>query len=68
MRAHSRDIVATTDLPVSDDLENGFGRSPDEAAITIADAAEVGLAGCSIEDASGDQDRPIYEIGLADLN
>src|SRR5205807_355519 len=48
-----RSIVDATELPVSGDLENGFGDSPEAVAETIRLAAEVGLVGCSIEDASG---------------
>lgn len=60
--AHSRAIVEATELPVSADLEKGFGDTPDAAAETIRLAAAVGLVGGSIEDASGDKDRPIYGI------
>jgi 2-methylisocitrate lyase-like PEP mutase family enzyme len=65
MLAHVAEIVAATDLPVSADLENGFGDEPDTVAETIRMAAATGLAGGSIEDASGHPDQPIYEIGLA---
>jgi 2-methylisocitrate lyase-like PEP mutase family enzyme len=63
--AHARAIVGATDLPVSADLEKGFGDAPAVAAETIRLAAEVGLVGGSIEDASGDKDKPLYDIGLA---
>lgn len=63
--AHSRAIVDATDLPVSADLEKGFGDAPEAAAETIRLAAGVGLVGGSIEDASGDKDKPIYAIGHA---
>ena len=63
--AHARAIVEATDLPVSADLENGFGDAPATAAETIRLAAGVGLVGGSIEDATGDKDRPLYDIGLA---
>jgi 2-methylisocitrate lyase-like PEP mutase family enzyme len=63
--AHARGIVAATDLPVSADLEKGFGDAPAAAAETIRLAAEVGLVGGSIEDASGDRARPLYDIALA---
>ncbi len=59
---NARAIVEATDLPVSADLENGFGDSPEACAETIRAAAAVGLAGGSIEDASGDEARPIYEF------
>jgi 2-methylisocitrate lyase-like PEP mutase family enzyme len=63
--AQARGIVAATDLPVSADLEKGFGDSPVAAAETIRLAAEVGLVGGSIEDATGDKDKPLYDIGHA---
>jgi 2-methylisocitrate lyase-like PEP mutase family enzyme len=63
--AHSRAIVAATDLPVAADLEKGFGDAPSAAAETIRLAASVGLVGGSIEDATGDRQKPLYEIGLA---
>jgi 2-methylisocitrate lyase-like PEP mutase family enzyme len=63
--AHARAIVDATDLPVSADLEKGFGDAPGIAAETIRLAAGVGLVGGSIEDATGDKDRPLYDIGQA---
>lgn len=63
--AHARAIVEATTLPVSADLENGFGDAPDTVAETVRLAAETGLAGCSIEDATGNPDRPIYEFAQA---
>ena len=63
--AHARAIVAATDLPVAADLEKGFGDSPQAAAETIRLAAEAGLVGGSIEDASGNKDKPLYDIGQA---
>ena len=52
-------------MPVSADLEKGFGDAPEVVAETIRLAAEVGLVGCTIEDATGDPDRPLYDVGLA---
>src|SRR5262245_19351664 len=63
--AAARAIVDATDLPVSADLEKGFGDAPSVAAETIRLAAEAGLVGGSIEDATGDKDKPLYDIGLA---
>ncbi|MGH6943186.1 MAG: isocitrate lyase/PEP mutase family protein, partial [Geminicoccaceae bacterium] len=60
--AHARAIVEATPLPVSADLENGFGDAPEVAAETIRRAAKVGLVGGSIEDATGDFARPIYDL------
>jgi 2-methylisocitrate lyase-like PEP mutase family enzyme len=59
--AHARAIVEATDLPVSADLENGFGADPAVVAETIRRAAAAGVVGGSIEDASGDASNPIYE-------
>lgn len=59
--AHARAIVEATDLPVSADLENGFGAEPAVVAETIRLAAAAGVVGGSIEDSSGDPARPIYE-------
>src|SRR5437762_2621695 len=61
MMAHVRAIVSATDLPVSADLENGFGDDPDTVAETFRRAAAAGLVGGSIEDATGRPDDPIYE-------
>jgi len=63
--AHARAIVEATDLPVSADLEKGFGDAPSVAAETIRLAAGVGLVGGSIEDATGDKAKPLYDIGHA---
>ena len=63
--AHARAIVDATELPVSADLENGFGHAPADAALTIRLAGEAGLVGGSIEDASGDKDKPLYDIAHA---
>ena len=62
---HARAIVGATPLPVSADLENGFGAAPETAAQTIRLASETGLVGASIEDATGDPERPIYDAPLA---
>jgi len=63
--AHARAIVEATDLPVSADLEKCFADAPAAAAQTITLAAGVGLVGGSIEDATGDKDRPLYDFGQA---
>ena len=62
---HARMIVAATDLPVSADLEKGFGDTPEVVAETVRLAAEAGLVGCTIEDATGKPDRPLYDRSLA---
>jgi 2-methylisocitrate lyase-like PEP mutase family enzyme len=63
--AHSRMIVDATDLPVSGDLESGFGDEPEAVAETIRLAAEAGLVGCTIEDSTGNPASPLYELRLA---
>ncbi|MGH6806408.1 MAG: isocitrate lyase/PEP mutase family protein, partial [Ensifer adhaerens] len=62
---NAAEIVDATDLPVSADLEDGFGAAPETCAETIRMACKVGLVGGSIEDATGDPDAPIYEISQA---
>ena len=63
--ANAKAIVEATDLPVSADLENGFGDRPEDVMKTIRAASAAGLAGGSIEDATGDAARPIYDFTLA---
>ncbi|MEM7071605.1 MAG: isocitrate lyase/phosphoenolpyruvate mutase family protein [Pseudomonadota bacterium] len=63
--AHCREIVSATQCPVSADLENGFGSTPEHVYQTVKKAAEIGLAGCSIEDFTGDPQNPLYELKLA---
>lgn len=63
--AYASAIASATNLPVSADLENGFGDSPEIVAETIRLAAAAGVVGGSIEDATGRPDHPIYEIGPA---
>jgi 2-methylisocitrate lyase-like PEP mutase family enzyme len=58
--AHMRSIVEATPLPVSADMENGYGHDPSYVAETIRMAAAAGLAGGSIEDSTGDPAGPIY--------
>jgi 2-methylisocitrate lyase-like PEP mutase family enzyme len=71
MLAHVRTITAAVDLPVSGDLENGYGDAPEAVAETVRMAAAAGLVGSSIEDSMNDgnpaknESDPIYEIGFA---
>jgi 2-methylisocitrate lyase-like PEP mutase family enzyme len=65
MMAHVATIAAATELPVSADLENGFGDSPEIVAGTVRLAADAGLVGGSIEDMSRQPGRSIYGIGFA---
>ena len=63
--AHAHAIVSATELPVSADLENGFGDAPEFVAQTIVLAAEAGLVGGSIEDATGRTEAPLYDFDHA---
>jgi len=62
---HCEDVVSATSLPVSADLENGYGDSPNEVSGLILEAAKTGIAGCSIEDYTGNPESPIYDHNLA---
>ena len=62
---HARLIVNATDLPVSADLEKGFGDAPEVVAETMRMAADAGLVGCTIEDSTGDPNKPLYDLPLA---
>ena len=63
--AHARAVAGAVALPVSADFENGFGHAPSFVAETVRLAGATGLVGCSIEDATGDKDKPLYELGQA---
>jgi 2-methylisocitrate lyase-like PEP mutase family enzyme len=63
--SHAAAIAAATDLPVSADLENCFADDPAGVAETVELATRTGLAGCSIEDFTGNNDDPIYDLSLA---
>ena len=63
--ANARDIVAASDLPISADLENGFGSAPKDCETTILQAMEIGLVGGCIEDTTGDRDNPIHDFDLS---
>lgn len=62
---HARAIVEATEVPVSADLENGFGDEPEVVAESIRLAAQAGLVGCTIEDSTRDPEKPLYDFGLA---
>ncbi len=62
--AHAAAIVAAVDVPVSADLEDGFGADPDAVFATVTEAVAVGLAGCSIED-YGTADEALHDLGHA---
>lgn len=63
--ANAKSIVDATSLPVAADLENGYGDDPKTVAETIKLAAQAGLVGCSIEDATGRDDQPVYDFDFA---
>ena len=63
--AHARTIVEATSLPVSADLEKGFADAPEIVAETVRLAGQAGLVGCTIEDSTGQQDRPLYDFSPA---
>ncbi len=63
--ADLRAMAEATDLPVSADLGNCFGDDPDTVAETIRLAAQTGIAGCSVEDSTGQADNPVYDFKLA---
>jgi 2-methylisocitrate lyase-like PEP mutase family enzyme len=65
MLAHAAALAAATNLPVSADLENGYGSDPAHVAETVRLAADVGLAGCSIEDVTPARERGPYELALS---
>jgi 2-methylisocitrate lyase-like PEP mutase family enzyme len=62
---HGRELAGAVDIPVSADLENCFADDPAGVAATIAAAADLGLAGGSVEDFTGDRNDPIYELDHA---
>jgi 2-methylisocitrate lyase-like PEP mutase family enzyme len=63
--AHVRDLVAAVSVPVNADFQGGYAREPEGVASNVALCVETGVAGLSIEDASGDQSAPLYEETLA---
>lgn len=63
--ANAKAIVEATHLPVSADLEDGFGALPEDCAATIGQAIDIGLVGGSIEDATGNPDAPIFPLEQA---
>ncbi|MEO8907590.1 MAG: isocitrate lyase/phosphoenolpyruvate mutase family protein [Microbacteriaceae bacterium] len=63
--AHGDAVAAAVRVPVSADLENGFGAMPEDVHATVGAAAATGLAGCSIEDFTGDASAPIFGRALS---
>lgn len=62
---NARDIIAATDLPVSADLEDGYGAAPEAPAATVKAAAEAGLCGCTIEDTTQNPAAPLHSFDTA---
>jgi 2-methylisocitrate lyase-like PEP mutase family enzyme len=65
MLGHIAEIVASTDLPVNADFESGYAHEPDAVAQNVRLCAATGVAGLSIEDATGNPQKPLYELSLA---
>src|SRR5580704_6017748 len=63
--SHIAEIVAAVDLPVNADFESGYAHEPEAVAENVRLCVETGVAGLSIEDATGDPQRPLYELALA---
>ena len=65
LMTHLTGVCQATSVPVSADLQNGFGNDPEDVAVTILQAAKSGIVGGSIEDSSGDSGTPVYPLELA---
>lgn len=65
MLGHIAEIVASVDLPVNADFESGYAHEPEAVAANVRVCVHTGVAGLSIEDASGNPDHPLYELPLA---
>src|SRR5262249_59351891 len=63
--AHCREIAQSTDIPVNADFEGGYADDPDEVAANVRLCVDTGVAGLSIEDATGNDDEPLYDFDLA---
>jgi 2-methylisocitrate lyase-like PEP mutase family enzyme len=63
--AHFEEIVAASDLPVNADFQAGYADEPEGVAANVRRCLETGVAGLSIEDSTGDAQRPLYDLGLA---
>src|SRR3954452_18545008 len=63
--AHLKEICAATDVPVNADFEGGYAEDPAGVAKNVTRCCETGVAGLSIEDSTGDKDKPLYEIPVA---
>src|SRR5205807_1491887 len=65
MLIHIHDVVAAADVPVNADFENGHAHDPAQVMENVRLCVETGVAGLSIEDATGEEDDPLYDIDIA---
>jgi 2-methylisocitrate lyase-like PEP mutase family enzyme len=65
MLAHIRSIVEATELPVNADFESGYAHQPEQVAENVRLCIDTGVAGLSIEDATGDEEKPLYDLDTA---
>jgi 2-methylisocitrate lyase-like PEP mutase family enzyme len=65
MLAHLRELSAATDVPINADFEGGYAHEPDKVAENVRLCAETGVAGLSIEDSTGDKEKPLYDLDAA---
>ena len=65
MLAHIAELVAASDLPVNADFEGGYAHEPQGVAESVRLCVATGVAGLSIEDSTGDKDKPLYDLDLA---
>ncbi len=65
MLAHLRELVSVTDVPINADFEGGYADDPDGVAESVTLCVATGVAGLSIEDSTGDKDKPLYDLDLA---
>jgi 2-methylisocitrate lyase-like PEP mutase family enzyme len=62
---HLSELVAATDVPINADFEGGFAHDPAGIAESVKLAVKTGVAGLSIEDSTGDKEKPLYDIDIA---
>ena len=65
MLAHIRELVEAAEIPVNADFENGYAHEPNEVAENVRLCLETGVAGLSIEDSTGDKEKPLYQLDYA---
>jgi methylisocitrate lyase len=62
---HLTALCAAVDIPVNADFEGGFAHEPDKVGVNVISGVKTGVAGLSIEDSTGDKDKPLYDFDLA---